>query len=635
LETSRPLQMADNVSLQELVDILAHERALDLRGYKTTTLDRRVRRRMSALNTSSFADYLEIFRRDPREKNELLNTVLINVTQFFRDPQAWEALRTEILPKFLKNLRPGDPFRAWSAGCASGEEPFSLAILLAEHFGPRLQEFDVKIYATDIDEDALATARRGEYSAEHLRHMNPAWRDKYFHDTPTVSRIVREVRRLVIFGRSNLVSDAPISHCHLVMCRNVLIYFDADAQRHIFARLHYALEREGILFLGKAESKLSESRLFRPLNSRWRIFQRITKDAKGVAESADTVTELPMADDNKLTQEVRQLRQQQKNLLDTVKAGVMILDAQDVIISHNDAASTVWNLRGNDLTGKRVHTTELMVRCPEMASRLESSRVGISEVISFHCRLKVDREERVLAVSLRPVRSQTGERTGTIVYTDDVTMQERLQTTVEQLEATGEELQSANEELETTNEELQSTNEELETTNEELQSTNEELETTNEELQSLNEELEHMNEELERRTAELNALTERYAETLRRTPWPVLLVDREEKIQLWNAAAQQLFGVGATSVVGVDIDGLPIEEGFRKAVVRRVRTVLTSKKTGIIRNQAFSADQSFDVHFTPISRDNVEMDGVLIMFGPLSTQGQGKLVEKTARAKRD
>ena len=187
---------------------------------------------------------------------------------------------------------------------------------------------------------------------------------------------------------------------------------------------------------------------------------------------------------------------------------------------------------------------------------------------------------------------------------------------MEQLEATGEELQSANEELETTNEELQSTNEELETTNEELQSTNEELETTNEELQSLNEELEHMNEDLERRTRELNTLSERYAETLRRTPLPVLLVDKHERIQLWNTAAQQLFGVGPTSVVGVGVDRLPMMESFRKVLVRRVRTVLTSKKPGVIRKQTFNDNQSFDLHFTPISRDNVELDGVLIMFGP-------------------
>jgi two-component system CheB/CheR fusion protein len=610
--------MADDVSLQELVDILASERGLDLRGYKHSTLERRVRRRMFALNTGSFADYLQIFRGDPKEKNELLNTVLINVTEFFRDPQAWDALR-DILPKFLRNLRPGDTFRAWSAGCASGEEPYSLAILLAEHFGPRLQEYDIKIYATDIDEDALTTARRGEYSAEHLRHISSEWRNKYFQETPTMMRISRDVRRLVIFGRSNLASDAPISHCHLVICRNVLIYFDNDAQRHIFSRLHYALEREGILFLGKAESKLTESRLFRPLNSRWRIFQRISENVRATSDMQEhPVTELPMPDENKLAQELRMLRLQQRFLLETLKPGVMMLDARDVVLSHNDAALSIWNLAGSTLIGKRIQSTEIVARCAELAGRLETSRAGGPETISFHCRIRLDSEERGLFVTLRAVKSETGERSGTIVYTEDITMQERLQTTVEQLEATGEELQSANEELETTNEELQSTNEELETTNEELQSTNEELETTNEELQSLNEELEHMNEELERRTSELNVLSERYAETLRRTPLPVLLVDKDEKIQLWNAAAQQLFGVGATSVVGVEVDRLPIEESFRKALVRRIRTVLTSKKATAIRNQSFAPDQSFDLHFTPISRDNVELDGVLIMFGPLN-----------------
>jgi two-component system CheB/CheR fusion protein len=611
--------MAEDVSLQELVNILASERGLDLRGYKHSTLDRRVRRRMSALSTGSFADYLEIFRRDPNEKNELLNTVLINVTQFFRDPPAWDALRIDVLPKFLRNLHPGDTFRAWCAGCASGEEPYSLAILLAEHFGPRLPEFDIKIYATDIDEDALTTARRGEYSAEHLRHITSEWRNKYFQQTPTMMRINRDVRRLVIFGRSNQVSDAPISHCHLVLCRNVLIYFDAETQRHIFARLHYALEREGILFLGKAESKLTESRLFRPLNSRWRIFQRMTQNVRASSDVQEhPVTELPMADENKLAQELRLLQLQQRFLLDTLKPGVMILDAGDVIVSHNTPALSIWNVSGSSLIGKRVHSTKIMVRCPELAARLESSRADGADTMSFQCRVRFEAEERALLLTLRAVKSETGERTGTILYTEDVTMQERLQGTVEQLEATGEELQSANEELETTNEELQSTNEELETTNEELQSTNEELETTNEELQSLNEELEHMNEELERRTAELNVLSERYAETLRRTPLPVLLVDKDEKIQLWNAAAQQLFGVGATSVVGVEVDRLPIEDSFRKALVRRIRAVLTSKKAASIRNQSFAHDQSFDLHFTPISRDNVELDGVLIMFGPLN-----------------
>jgi two-component system CheB/CheR fusion protein len=205
-----------------------------------------------------------------------------------------------------------------------------------------------------------------------------------------------------------------------------------------------------------------------------------------------------------------------------------------------------------------------------------------------------------------------------------VTDREKLQRTIQQLEATGEELQSANEELETTNEELQSTNEELETTNEELQSTNEELETTNEELQSLNEELENMNEELEQRTQELNLLNQRYGETLRSMPWPVVLVDRQETIQLWNSAAQQLFGVGATSVVGVDLDHLPIEGNVRKALVRRCRTVMEKTRPSVLRleNVRINHDVGdFEVHFTPVpGRNKNEVEGVLIMFGPVQAR---------------
>lgn len=220
---------------------------------------------------------------------------------------------------------------------------------------------------------------------------------------------------------------------------------------------------------------------------------------------------------------------------------------------------------------------------------------------------------------IRPVMSEeNGERTGTIIYTEDITSREKLQDTIEQLEATSEELQSANEELETTNEELQSTNEELETTNEELQSTNEELETTNEELQSLNEELENMNEQLETRTRELNSLTNRYAETLKRLPWPVMLVDREEKIQLWNAAAQRLFGVGITSVVGVEIDQLPMEVSLRNLLVRRCRAVLAKEKPATVKGQQFGSTV-FDVQFTPISRDESIGDGVMVMFGPFQS----------------
>jgi two-component system CheB/CheR fusion protein len=189
--------------------------------------------------------------------------------------QAWQALRDQALPAIMGWMQPGDSLRCWSVGCASGEEPYSLAILLAEHLGPAIVDYNFKIYAADIDEDALNIARRGEYSVEKLRRMAPSLREKYFSGRGSLLRVSRDIRRLTIFGRSNIVNDAPISHCNLVICRNVLIYFDTATQNQVLSRIRYALEPGGVLFLGKAESKLANSSVFLPLNTRWRIFRSI------------------------------------------------------------------------------------------------------------------------------------------------------------------------------------------------------------------------------------------------------------------------------------------------------------------------------------------------------------------------
>jgi two-component system, chemotaxis family, CheB/CheR fusion protein len=629
--------MADDITLHELVDTLAGDHGPDLRGYKQSTLQRRIRKRMFELGIGTFRQYLEKVSQDRAEVPLLLNTVLINVTEFFRDAPAWDYLRAEVLPRLLKDLRPGDPFRAWSAGCASGEEAYSLAILVAEQLGSSLPEYDVKIYATDIDDEALNTARRGEYLAEKLRRVKPEWRDKYFQGKARL-RVNRDIRRLVIFGRSNVVSDAPISHCNLVMCRNVLIYFDTKTQKNVLSRLHYALEPGGILFLGKAESKLTDSPQFRSLNGRWRIFQRVRGVNERTRSEEVFPSEAPMTtSDGKLQDELNRLKQYHDRLLDTLKSGVIALDEKDVILSHNEAALLIWNIHNQRLLGKRLQNTELVLRCPEIVGHLETSR-NTKEAVSFQCSVRVDGEERTLKVAMRPVMSDTAERTGTLLNCEDVTDHEKLQSTVEQLEATSEELQSANEELETTNEELQSTNEELETTNEELQSTNEELETTNEELQSLNEELENMNEELEQRTQDLNTLNSHYAETLRNMPWPVMLVDADQTIQLWNASAQRIIGVGANAVVGVSVEQLPLESKLRRAIVRRSKATLERRRGMVMRNQVLTNDHNlgtYDIHFSPVERGNSGPDGVLVMFGPVNARagrlsGDGASRGKTA-----
>ncbi|HZU23153.1 MAG TPA: CheR family methyltransferase [Terriglobales bacterium] len=618
------------LTLAQLVHGLAADGGPDLRGYKPTTLERRVRKRMQELGIPDFAEYLEFVRKTPEEPAALLNTVLINVTEFFRDPQAWESLRTQVLPALLGSLRPGDSFRGWVAGCATGEEAYSVALLLAEHFGDELGQFDIRIYATDIDEDALNSARRGEYPAERLRRVRPQLYEKYFVRSGSMLRASRDLRRLLIFGRSNLVSNAPISHCQLCVCRNLLIYFDTPTQKRILERLHYALDPGGVLFLGKAESKLSESRLFRPINSRWRIFQRMAAPGDRIAGSPEVQQ---VSSDGRQDHELKTVRTYQRHILEAVRVGVFALDTGDVIITHNDTALALWDVARGKVVGKRLQDTELVARCPELIPRLEATRSTRNETVQFPCKIKTKSgDDRRLSIILRPVVSDEGVRVGTIVSCDDVTDREKLQTTLQQFEATSEELQSANEELETTNEELQSTNEELETTNEELQSSNEELETTNEELQSLNEELENMNEELEHRTQELTQVNARYTGTLQSMPWPVVLVDTRERIQLWNAAAQELFGVGATSVVGVDIDKLPLEEAARKTLVRRFRAVIAKGKASVLNRIHLRDHQSlgeFDIHFTPVSTSSGAVEGVLIMFGPVDGNGNSR----TAAAK--
>lgn len=613
--------MSDDLTLQDLVNELAAEKGPDLRGYKHTSLQRRVRKRMSEVGVATFRDYLAKVREDPTEPGNLLRTTLINVTEFFRDPQAWQALRDEALRPVMAWMQPGDTLRIWSVGCASGEEPYSLAILICEYLGAAIMDYNIKIYATDIDEDALNIARRGEYPVEKLRRVAPPLREKYFTGRGSLLRVSRDIRRLTIFGRSNIVKDAPISHCNLVVCRNVLIYFDTTTQTQVLSRIHYALEPGGVLFLGKAESKLANSSVFVPINTRWRIFQKHpTTDSDADANDGSLV--LPARGGPDLVQhEMESLQLYQRSILETVKSGLLSLDADDIIVNHNDMFAQIWNLKGNKLMGKRLQNTELVYRCPELIARLESSHTSKTEITQFQCTTKTDGEDHLMSVVIRPVMASAEDRIGTIIYSEDITDRERLQTTVEQLESTSEELQSANEELETTNEELQSTNEELETTNEELQSTNEELATTNEELQSLNEELENMNEELEHRTTELHQLNQRYAETLKSMPWPVALVDDAEKIQLWNASAQRLFGVGETSVVGVGIDHLPVQVDVRNALIRRYRTVLVKGKPSILRTQSLEIDHylgEFDVHFTPVFNNSQQVEGVLMMFGPAS-----------------
>jgi two-component system CheB/CheR fusion protein len=539
---------------EELLAFIRDARGFDLTGYKRTSLGRRIRKRMQDIGASSYSDYRDLLETHAEEYVALFNTILINVTGFFRDSDAWQALRTEVVDTLLEGREDQDEIRVWSAGCSSGEEPYSLAMSFAEAMGADRFNDRVKIYATDIDEEALATARKGIYSQKSVETVPEELRDKYFEATPTGAAFRPELRRKVIFGRLDVTRDAPISRLDLLVCRNTLMYFNAETQSQALSRFHFALREVGYLFLGKAEMLMTDGSRFIPLDPRFRIFRR----RLGVRMPLQALAPVDLTS----SLNVQMLRHRQLRDLATNIGPVaqMLIGADGDVVLINNQARGMFGLTGRD-EGRPLRDLELSYRPVELRSLIEQAQTE-RRVIRVNA---VERshgagETQFLDVQVHPMFGEDSSLLGTAVLYLDSTAFVRLQQEVkgsrEELETAYEELQSTNEELETMNEELQSSVEELETTNEELQSTNEELETTNEELQSSNEELETMNEELRTRTAELDEVNAYLATVLSSVPFAVVVLDDDLRVRSWNSSAEELWGLRSNEVLGASFFGL-------------------------------------------------------------------------------
>lgn len=262
---------------EALLEYLRQRRGFDFTGYKRTSLRRRVSKRMNMVGIENFRDYLDYLEVHPDEFTNLFNTILINVTAFFRDASAWDYLAQEVIPRIVEGRAADEPIRVWSAGCASGEEAYTLAILLAEALGPEQFRHQVEIYATDVDEEALAQARQASYSPKALEPLPVELRARYFEALENRYVFRPDLRRAVTFGRHDLVQDAPISCLDLLVCRNTLMYFNAETQGRILGRFHPALNDNGFLFLGRAEMLLTRTNLFTPVDLKHRIFIRVPR----------------------------------------------------------------------------------------------------------------------------------------------------------------------------------------------------------------------------------------------------------------------------------------------------------------------------------------------------------------------
>ncbi|MCW2239994.1 CheR family methyltransferase [Azospirillum canadense] len=541
---------------EDLIRYIQENRGFDFRGYKRTSLQRRIRRRMEDVGCNDYGTYHELLEAHPQEFVEMLNMVLINVTSFFRDAEAWEVLKNDVVPQLVASLGDHGPIRIWSAGCASGEEPYSLAMLFAEALGGESFCNRVKIYATDLDQAALNIARHAMYTPRDVESVPPHLLEKYFERTNNHYVFQRELRKCVIFGRHNIVTDVPISRINLLVCRNLLIYLESETQNIVLPRLHYALANNGVLFLGKAETQLARSKMFEPVDLKSRIFRMVPQEWRRSLGGSLTIS--PDLPNNRQNFQTRLL----ESIVDNSPSAYLAVSGDGTLVFANAMARRLLDVAEVDI-GRPFQDMAISYRPAELRSRIEEVQTTGRPVRIEHqeyARPPGDPIRLTIDVSL--LYGADGKPLVTLLSFADTTrvhmLQKELEAAQESLETTIEELQSSNEELETTNEELQSTNEELETTNEELQSTNEELETMNEELRSANEELEVANEEL-RRQGEESGEYRRYSESiLRSMDVGIIVLDEELRVRSWNRWSENMWGLRSEEVMGEEFLGLDI-----------------------------------------------------------------------------
>jgi two-component system CheB/CheR fusion protein len=424
-----------------LLEYLLTSRGFDFHGYKPASLARRIRKRMEAVDLKSFEAYQSYLQAHPDEFATLFNTILINVTGFFRDPAAWDSVRANAIPEILAGKSPGEPIRAWSAGCATGEEAYTIAMILAEELG--VDEFRVraKIYATDVDEDALNTARHAAYNDRQVEGVPPELLSKYFERVDSLYFFRKDLRRQVIFGRHDLINDAPISRVDLLTCRNTLMYLNSETQVKVLARLHFSLYDRGFLLLGRAETLMAHGHDFLAVDLKRRLSR------KG---SRRSLRDQPhIRDDRAPPSEAAPDVRIQGAALEASPFAQLVVHAAGQVALANERARELFGLRKGDI-GRPLRDLQLSYRPVELRSLIERAEaerrpVGVKE-IEWRSHLG---ESRWLDLHVAPLVDSVGAMLGTVLTFVDSTAYRQLQRKLEQ----------SHRELETAYEELQSTNE--------------------------------------------------------------------------------------------------------------------------------------------------------------------------------
>jgi len=550
----------------KVLRILGTHTGSDFSNYKTATLERRLEKRMQMLHISDLKDYLGVLKSQPKEIDELFNMMLIGVTQFFRDKPSFDALK-EHLQKVLDKKKNNEPMRIWVPGCSTGEEAYTLAILIDQIMGNSRPDFNLQIFATDIDARAIAHARRGVYTAQSLDGLPQVLIDKYFIRKGNDYELIKIIRGRVLFSKHDLTMNPPFLRLDLITCRNLLIYFNSALQQQVLPIFHYALNNEGVLFLGKSETIGQFTDLFGTLDAKHKIYERKRGGNLNAVKFASFRPQLQRPS----VAEAKPFKKVELSLSERIKDTLFnTFEHPYVIVNHEyDIQEVFGDVRlFLSLSAGNIQVNLLKMVNPELQIELRSLLAKVfkeneaqkSQIRKFELYEKyyyvrfiakplmykeVGQELYMIIFELLDIedfvnksggehQNQTTDHRLQELEMELATTKEHLQTYIEEIETSNEELQSLNEEMQSTNEELQSANEELETTNEELQSTNEEIQIAYSELRSAHEDLAIKDQILHQTEANARALLSNNLQAF-------VLIDSTYQIIDFNQKAEELF----------------------------------------------------------------------------------------------
>ena len=562
-ETSKE---AEKASLRSILALLQARKGCDFRSYKSGTIERRIARRMGLSQSKTKADYLAFLREHPGEIKELYRDLLISVTAFFRDPEAFEALDKSVLEKLVAEKPDEEPIRVWVPGCATGEEAFTLAILLTEQLERASKHNPVQIFASDLDETALSLARTGVYPASLLADVSRERVRRFFVKEDGVYRVSKPVREMITFAVQNVVTDPPFSRLDLISCRNLLIYLKSEVQRNVLGNFHFALREGGYLFLGQSETVSQNDALFTPIDKRWRIYRRAVVTQPGLASfSVGAFTPPRLIEPHQTSRPAEQTRLKelvQQQLLERYSPAAVLVDARNTVLYYVGPTARYLE-QPSGMPSQNLMTLAHFELRAVLRSVLRSARSGADPQVFEDAQIKHGSERRTVRISARRLVA-FGQPDPLLLVTFEDREEPRaappaaaapsgkeaevLRNLEFELSSTREELQSNIEELEAANEELQAANEEVMSVNEELQSTNEEMETSKEELQSMNEELTTVNSQLKEKVEQLATLNDDLSNFVASTGIATIFLDGGNRIGRFTPATKDLFNLIATDV---------------------------------------------------------------------------------------